>query len=130
MDFIYIISFTLCFGNTIIGVQNKRFTPSRKKGMVMKMGEIMEVFMLICFGLSWPVSVYKSYKAHTAVGKSPVFLTVIWLGYIFGISGKILAGNVNYVLIIYIFNLVIVSLDVLLYFRNKAWDAHKSIADA
>ena len=86
------------------------------------MGEIFETLMIICFGLSWPLSVYKSYKARTTAGKSIVFLTIIWLGYIFGIAGKFLTHNINYVLIIYIFNLIIVSCDLILYFRNKALD--------
>lgn len=88
------------------------------------MGEILETLMVVCFGLSWPLSVYKSYKARTAAGKSLIFLTVIWLGYIFGITGKLVTHHVNYVLAIYIFNLVVVSCDLILYFRNKAIDMH------
>ena len=87
------------------------------------MGEILETLMVICFGLSWPISVYKSYKARTAAGKSLVFLSAIWLGYIFGIAGKIITHNVNYVLIVYIFNLLVVTCDLILYFRNKSFDA-------
>lgn len=88
------------------------------------MGEILETLMVICFGLSWPLSVYKSYKARTTAGKSLIFLTVIWLGYIFGIVGKLITHNINYVLILYIINLVVVSCDLILYFRNKSIDMH------
>ena len=34
------------------------------------LGEILEMVMIVCFGISWPLSVYKSYKARTAKGKS------------------------------------------------------------
>jgi len=27
------------------------------------LGEILEMVMIVCFGISWPLSVYKSYKA-------------------------------------------------------------------
>ena len=86
------------------------------------MGEIFELLMIICFGLSWPLSVYKSYKARTTAGKSLVFLSAIWIGYICGIASKIMTHNINYVLVIYIVNLIIVSCDLVLYFRNKALD--------
>ena len=86
------------------------------------MGEILETLMVICFGLSWPISVYKSYKARTAAGQSLVFLSAIWIGYIFGIAGKIITHNINYVLIVYIFNLLVVTCDLILYFRNKTLD--------
>ena len=38
--------------------------------LVVHMGEIFELGMVICFGISWPLSVYKSYKARTTLGKS------------------------------------------------------------
>lgn len=86
------------------------------------MSQLLETMMVICFGLSWPISVYKSYKARTTQGKSLVFLLAIWFGYICGISGKILANNINYVLIMYFINLIVVSTDLLLYFRNHSLD--------
>ncbi len=90
------------------------------------MSQLLETLMMISFGLSWPISVYKSYKARSAQGKSLVFLLAIWLGYICGISGKILGGNINYVLVIYLINLVVVSLDLILYFRNRALDIQRA----
>lgn len=85
-----------------------------------------EAVMLVCFGVSWPVSVVKSYRARTAKGKSILFLLAIWVGYIFGLAGKILlaveTGSIPYVLFIYAFNLVVVSLDLILYFRNLRLD--------
>ena len=77
---------------------------------------------MICFGVSWPVSVYKSWTARTARGKSLVFEIFIWLGYVSGIIGKLLSGNITYVLAIYILNIVMVSVDIGLYFRNSRLD--------
>ena len=86
------------------------------------MSALAESFMLLCFGVSWPVSVYKSYKSHTAAGKSLVFMVVIVIGYLFGIAGKLASGNVTYVLALYGVNIAMVSTDILLYFRNRRYD--------
>lgn len=83
------------------------------------MTEVFEFIMLACFGLSWPISVYKSIKSRSTKGKSVVFIIAIIIGYISGISGKLLSGQVNYVLIAYCFNLVVVSIDLALYFVNR-----------
>ena len=86
------------------------------------MAEIFETLMLVCFGLSWPISVVKSYKACTAQGKSLMFELAIYIGYICWICSKFMAGNINYVLVLYIINLAMVSADILLYVRNKRYD--------
>lgn len=86
------------------------------------MAEIFETLMLICFGLSWPISVMKSYKSCTAQGKSLMFELAIFIGYICGICSKFMAGNINYVLMLYIINLAMVSTDIALYIRNRKYD--------
>ena len=83
------------------------------------MQQIFEMAMLVCFGLSWPISVYKSLTSHSTQGKSLVFMLAIIIGYISGIAGKILGGQINYVLVMYCFNLTVVSFDLMLYFVNK-----------
>lgn len=83
------------------------------------MKEIFEFIMLICFGMSWPISVYKSLTSHSTQGKSLVFIIAIIIGYISGITGKIIGGQNNYVLVLYCFNLMVVSIDLVLYFVNK-----------
>ena len=80
---------------------------------------IFESLMLICFGISWPISVWKSYTSRSTKGKSVIFTSAIILGYIAGICGKIAGGNINYVLALYILNLCFVSVDFALYFINK-----------
>lgn len=86
------------------------------------MGSILETVMLICFGFSWPLNVIKSYKAKTAKGTSLPFILLIITGYVAGISAKIITGQINYVLIAYILNLAIVSLNVIVYFHNVSLD--------
>lgn len=86
------------------------------------MGSILETVMLVCFGFSWPLNVIKAYKAKTAKGTSLPFILLIITGYIAGISAKLISGQINYVLIAYILNLAIVSLNVIVYFRNVSLD--------
>lgn len=86
------------------------------------MGSILETIMLVCFGCSWPLNVIKAYKAKTAKGTSLPFILLIITGYIAGISAKIISGQINYVLIVYILNLAIVSLNIIVYFRNVSLD--------
>lgn len=86
------------------------------------MGSIFESIMLICFGLSWPLNVIKAYKARTAKGTSLPFILLITFGYIAGISAKLLTNQINYVLVVYLINLVIVFTNILVYFRNVALD--------
>ena len=86
------------------------------------MGSILETVMLVCFGFSWPLNVIKAYKAKTAKGTSLPFILLIITGYIAGISAKLISGQVNYVLIAYVLNLAIVSLNVIVYFRNVSLD--------
>ena len=83
------------------------------------MVQVFEGLMLICFGLSWPISVYKSFKSGSTKGKSVIFTVAILLGYISGILGKLVGGNINYVLYLYIFNFVVISIDFVLYFINR-----------
>ena len=88
------------------------------------MSEVLESIMLICFGLSWPVSVVKNIKAHTAKSMSLPFILLIITGYIAGISSKIINHNYSYVLVIYFFNLFVVSMNVVVYFINRNYDLH------
>ena len=81
--------------------------------------QIFEFIMLVCFGLSWPISVYKSIVSKSTKGKSIFFIIAIIIGYISGIIGKIANDQINYVLIAYCFNLSVVSIDLVIYFINK-----------
>ncbi|MBQ2991012.1 MAG: hypothetical protein IJD60_06945 [Clostridia bacterium] len=82
---------------------------------------IFEIGMLLCFGISWPVSVIKSIRMKSAKGKSLVFTLAIFIGYIFGITHKVLYSR-DIVLFLYIINLLMVGTDLVLYFINSKRD--------
>ena len=86
------------------------------------MTNFLEAFMLICFGLSWPLSLYKNIKAKTAKSMSLQFTLLIITGYISGIVAKIVNNSFNYVLVIYFLNLIIVSANIVVYFINLRYD--------
>ncbi len=86
------------------------------------MSEIFESIMLICFGCSWPIAVYKNIKARTAKSMSLNFILLIIFGYICGISAKLYTHTFNYVLAVYLLNLLIVSVNLAVYFRNRRLD--------
>lgn len=88
----------------------------------MLIAEILEAVMLICFGLSWPMNAYKAYKARTAKGTSWQFLTLICAGYVCGIGAKLACGIVNWVLVVYFVNLVLLGVNWAVYFRNRRLD--------
>jgi hypothetical protein len=87
------------------------------------MAEMLEATMLICFGMSWPMNLIKNIKAKTAKSMSIQFILLIIVGYLAGISAKIINHRINYVLIVYLFNLVVVSLNLIVYFVNKKLDS-------
>lgn len=74
--------------------------------------------MLVCFGISWPVAVIKTYKSKTVKGKSFLFLVLILLGYVFGIIHKLIY-NLDYVIWLYIINGLLVFADMALWFKYK-----------
>ena len=82
---------------------------------------IYEIGMLACFGAAWPMNIYKSWNARTSKGKSFPFLLTIAVGYVCGIINKILFHN-DIVLYLYLINLLMVAVDIALYFRNKHLD--------
>jgi thioredoxin 1 len=79
--------------------------------------KIFEAIMLLCFGVSWPISIYKSYTSRKIGSKSVVFLYAILIGYVAGIINKILYSP-DLVLFLYIINLILVMIDTALYYRN------------
>lgn len=85
-----------------------------------------EALMLVCFGVSWPVSIAKALRTRFVRGKSWVFMTLVIIGYISGVLHKCLnpepsTGHVSLVVWLYIFNLAMVAVDLLLYvlYRNN-----------
>lgn len=90
------------------------------------MESLFEAIMVICFGISWPISIAKSYKSRTTKGKSLTFSIFILIGYISAVIWKVIefndSGVFRYPSYFYILNLVMVSIDIVLYFRNRKLD--------
>ena len=94
------------------------------------MSELLEMIMMICFGVSWPLSIIKPFTARTTTGKSVVFLVCIFTGYICGIALKLMQEKVTYVLVFYIINAIMVFIDIILYIRNSKLDKKRAVKAA
>ncbi len=77
---------------------------------------IWEILMLISFASSWPFSIVKSLRTKVVIGKSPLFMGIIIFGYVMGIVHKFVNAPGDPVVWLYLFNLLIVSFDLVLYF--------------
>ena len=82
----------------------------------------LEAIMLICWGLSWPVSIVKSLRTKIVLGKSPLFMSLIAFGYLCGIAHKILYSR-DYLVLIYMVNLTMILTDLCLYNRYSYLNA-------
>lgn len=81
--------------------------------------------MLVCFGVSWPFNIVKSLRSRTAKGKSVIYEILAVVGYFFGLAAKIILGDVNYVMIFYIVDILMVTTDIFLTFRNRRLDRER-----
>lgn len=102
-------------------------------------GELLEAITIFCFGLSWPISIRKSYVSRTAKGKSLFFEVFLLIGYAVGITKKSLqlalpnmfAGGEGWCFYLafffYCFNFVAIAIDTGLYFRNSRLDREAHI---
>ena len=86
-------------------------------------GSVFEAVMMVCFGVSWPLSIWKTYKVKNPAGKSIGFLVLVILGYISGIISKIVTGNVNWVIALYALNAAMVGTDLFLVCLYRARNA-------
>ena len=102
------------------------------------MTDLLEAMMILCFGLSWPISIRKSYVSRTAKGKSLFFEVFLWIGYVFGITRKIMLWNaaggtgLNFLFYLswafYVINITEITIDMMLYMRNTRLDNMDKIA--
>jgi len=82
--------------------------------------EVFEAVMLVCFGVSWPVSIAKTLRVRRVEGKSPLFLVLVCVGYLAGVVAKVLYAAahgqaVPLVTGLYVLNGVMVFIDLMLY---------------
>lgn len=106
---------------------------------VTQISNLLETLMIIGFGLSWPFSIHKSWVSRTAKGKSIWFELFIWIGYIFGIIRKMLlyktaAEPLGWLFYLswffYVLNFAEISVDMVLYRRNRKLDELNAGEDA
>lgn len=85
--------------------------------------QAFEAVMLVCFGLSWPVAIVKTLRTRRTEGKSLMFLTLIFIGYLGGIVSKFFraAGPdpLETVTALYALNAVLVGVEIVLYLRFR-----------
>ncbi len=81
--------------------------------------------MLVCFGISWPFNIAKSLRSRTAKGKSVAFELLIIAGYLCGLVGKLILGNLSYVVFFYITDILMVAADLVLTLRNRRLDRER-----
>lgn len=85
----------------------------------MAAAQVFEALMLVCFGVGWPISMLKVLRTRRAEGKSAVFMVLVLLGYVAGITAKFLraAHDGTYpelVTGLYALNTVFVAIDLAL----------------
>lgn len=81
---------------------------------------IFELLFFVFIAFAWPVSIRRMIKNKSTKGKSVFFSSVILFGYTFGIIHKCIY-DLDWVLALYILNLVLVTIDtiVFIYIKNK-----------
>ncbi len=89
---------------------------------------ILEAGMLLCWGISWPVSIIKTIRTKKVTGKSPIFMVLIAIGYVCAILHKVLYLY-DYLIFLYLFNLLMILADLYLYTRynNRHIEVSKRI---
>ena len=86
--------------------------------------KVLEAAMIILFGISWPFNLIKSIRSGSTKGKSLLFLILIDVGYIAGITSKFFSTSFVWetdwwIFMIYVINFTFVSADLIMYFVNK-----------
>ncbi len=90
-----------------------------REGMIVG---IFEAAMLVCFAASWPFNLRRAYLARTNVGTSITFMSIVLVGYLFGVANKLVNDDINYVLAFYLLDIALVSAGVIIYIRNRKFD--------
>lgn len=90
---------------------------------------ILEAGMVICFGASWPFAIAKTIRTKSVHGKSKTFLALILSGYGLGVLHKIFM-NLDYVLILYVFNFIMVLTELILHYAYAKKDTLVEVEDS
>ena len=97
--------------------------------------KVLEAAMIILFGISWPFNLVKSIRTKSAKGKSLLFLVLIDIGYIAGITSKFFSTSFVWstdwwIFMIYIINFSFVTADLIVYFINRNRDNKNQLKQA
>ena len=89
-----------------------------------------EAAMIVCFGVSWPVAIWKTLQTKHVHGKSLAFLALVACGYGFGIIHKAL-HNFDWVIFLYGFNfsMVLTELGLCLIYGSRHKNPQAAAAD-
>lgn len=95
--------------------------------------KVLEAVMIILFGISWPFNLLKSIRSKSTKGKSLLFLVLIDVGYIAGLTSKFFSETFVWstdwwIFVIYSINFTLVTTDLIVYFLNRSRE--KKIAQA
>ena len=86
---------------------------------------LFEIGMLVCFGVSWPISIAKALRTRMVAGKSPLFMVIVCLGYASGMAHKAFHSR-DWVIVLYALNLAMVAFDLFLYMRYRPGPAARA----
>ena len=100
---------------------------------MLNLASYMEMLMVLCFGISWPLNIVKAWRARSTKGISLPFYTLIFLGYVFALIGKcVLIAHYApapwyetvhwYVMFFYVLNTLMVGTGICIYFRNRTME--------
>ncbi len=88
--------------------------------------ELLEAFMLICWGASWPFSIAKLLQTRSVEGKSTLFLILIFCGYVAAITAQFFRG-LTPVIFLYILNATMVFTDLCLVLKYRHVEPSKCL---
>ena len=94
--------------------------------------QVFEGLMHVCFGFSWPISILRMLRVRCADGKSALFVLLVLLGYLAGIVAKLVRAADGQtwpetVVLLYVLNLVFVSVDLALVLKYRSRPALPSL---
>ena len=86
--------------------------------------KVLEAIMIILFGISWPFNLAKSIRSKSTKGKRLLFLILIDVGYLAGLTSKFFSETFVWstdwwIFVIYSINFTLVSTDLIVYFLNR-----------
>ncbi len=88
------------------------------------MNFILEAGMMVCFGASWPIALWKLLKTKQCGGVSLRFYTLIIVGYLLGLARFV--GDWKWVGWFYILNISMVLAAMILVIKYRLRDRRKS----